>query len=172
MKKKVEDAVARTLVSKATVGSAAIALQEKADSNTHSIIDQTNAQLVEYYDELIKCVNENKSKVPGDFYVVVITKKEKLLENVIRNYFFSRVSCPTPDYDQAVYHYKASDETLSFVWVIPDRDTCLLLRANTSQVAAEELDLLGFVMNFANGELYKLAKKLNGESLESVILEK
>lgn len=157
---------------RATVGEAAVDLQLKAANENHTVVDQAKEQLKEYYDELINCIKENKTKITGSFYVVVITKKERLLTNVLRNYFFARISCPTPDYDQSVYFYKAEDETLSFIWTIPDRETCLLLRANASQVPAEEMELLGFVHNFANGELYKLCKKLNGEKVDSVILEK
>jgi len=169
--KREREPLARKNVARATVGKAAVALQERAGNDVHPIIDQTKAQLSEYYDNLIKCVNENKSKVPDNFYIVVITKKEKLLNNVIRNYFFSRMTCPTPDYDQAVYFYDAKAETISFIWVIPDRETCLLLKANALTIAPEERELLGFVMDFSEGKLYKLAKHLNGESADSVILE-
>ena len=169
MKKKEKDVVS------ATVGQAAVALQEKAgndtSSSTHPIVDQTTAQLSEYYDNLIQCVNENKSKIAGNFYIIVITKKEKLLENVLRNYFFARISCPTPDYDQAVYRYDAQGEAISFIWVIPDKETCLMLIKNMAQVAPEERDLLQFVIDFHSGKLMWKAKQLNGESQDSVILE-
>ena len=163
--------VVKTLSVKPTVGEVAAKLLEKAESNDQTVIDQTREQLSEYYDELIKCVNEHKNKIVGNFYVVVITKKERLITNVLRNYFFARVSCPTPDYDQAVYHYDAKKEELSFMWVIPDRETCLLLRANTSQIPQEELQLLGFVQDFASGKLFKLAKSLNGEKVDSIEIE-
>jgi len=170
-KSRVTDTSVDDTSAKLTVGEVAVDLQLKAANQNHTVIDQSKEQLKEYYDELLNCIKENKTKITGSFYVVVITKKERLLTNVLRNYFLARISCPTPDYDQAVYFYNAQAETLSFIWTIPDKETCLLLMANTSQVPAEEKELLGFVHNFANGELYKLCKKLNGEKADSVILE-
>ena len=154
-----------------TVGSAAVELQKNASNDTHSVIDQTEKQISEYYANLVQCVNENKSKFEGDFYLVVITKKERLLENVMRNYFFARVSCPTPDYDQAVYKYDHKGEQVTFIWVIPDKETCLMMINNTALIAPEEQQLLQFVIDYSNGELFRLAKKLNGESLTSPLLE-
>lgn len=156
---------------KSTVGAAAVALQKKATSDTHPIVDQAQAQLSEYYDNLIKCVKDNKHKYAGDFYIVVLTKKERLLENVLRNYFFARNTCPTPDYDQSVYYYDAAKEEVSYIWTIPDRETCLILLANAADLPKEEWELLEFVNDFASGKLYKLAKSLNKEKYESVELD-
>jgi hypothetical protein len=147
-----------------TVGAAAVALQAKASNNNHSIIDQTNEQIKEYCANLIECVNSNKSKYQGDFYIVVITKKERLLENVLRNYFFARNSCPTPDYDQALFKYNAHLEEISFIWVVPDKETCVMLIKNMAQVVPEERELLQFAIDFASGKLMYLAKKMNGEN--------
>jgi hypothetical protein len=158
-----------------TVGAAAVKLLEKANStsagNAHTVIDQTQEQISKYYDNLIQCIKDNKDKFASSFYVVVITKKERLLENVIRNYFFARVSCPTPDYDQAVYFYDAKAEQLSFVWVLPDKETSMMLLQNWGKVAPEERDLLQFVIDFSSGKLFWLAKKLNGEQETSPLLE-
>lgn len=170
----------KTLESKSnarlTVGKSAIALQEKASketgaSSSHSVIDQTQEQLSEYLDNLKQCVYDHKNKIMDDFYVVVITKKERLLENVLRNYFLARQSCPTPDYDQAVYFYDYKKEDLSFIWVIPDKETCMMLIKNMSRVAPEEQQLLQYAIDFASGKLFWLAKQRNGERQDSVILE-
>ena len=87
------------------------------------------------------------------------------------NYFYARLSCPTPDYDQTLYKYSHKQESLTFLWVIPSRDTCQLLKDNALQVVPEERELLGFVLNFADGSLFKLAKKLNGEVEDSSLLQ-
>lgn len=158
-------------VAKPTVGEVAAKLLEKADDFKHTVVDQTQAQLSEYYDNLIQCVKDHKDKILSDFYVVVLTKKERIITNVIRNYFFARITCPTPDYDQAVYKYSHKNEEISFVWVIPDRETCQLLRANATQLPPEEQQLMGFVNDFASGKLFKLAKSLNGEKIDSIELE-
>jgi hypothetical protein len=126
----------------------------------------------DYEDNISFCVNRHKREIIGDFYVVVITKKERLMENVLRNYFTARASCPTPDYDQTVYRYNKSDDFLEFMWTIPDKGTCHLLRDNAINVAPEERDLRDFVIEFLDGSLLKLSKKLNREVADSNILQK
>lgn len=117
----------------------------------------------EYDMNFVACIQSSKKVFPGNFYVVVITKKEPLMQNVIRNYFFGRNTCPAPDYDQTVYSYDARKEEFKFLWVIPSKDACLYLKDNALQVAPEERDLLKFVLDFADGTLYTLCRQLNGE---------
>lgn len=125
----------------------------------------------DYIDNLIECVQKNRDHFKGDFFVVVITKKEPLLQNVLRNYFFARKSCPTPDYDQAVYKYNASGEDIEYVWCIPDRETCFVFLENKDKVIFEETQLLQTIIDFDNGVLYKLAKKFNNESENSILID-
>lgn len=117
----------------------------------------------EYEDHIFKVVEEGKNKHYDDFFIVVITKRERLLANVIRNYFFTRESCPTPDYDQTVYHYHNKHDELEFLWVLPSKDTCQLFKANALQIAPEERHLLEFILQDSNGELLALSKRLNRE---------
>lgn len=114
----------------------------------------------------------NRSAHLGDFYVVVITKKEKLLENVLRNYFLETIDCPTPDYNQSVYRYDAAKEELEYLWTVPDRDTCDLFQQNAIHIVPEERALLDFVLKFRNGTLLQQARRLNGENLVTgIVLE-
>lgn len=158
-------------MTKPTVGKVATDLQQKQNENTHSAAEQMAEQLSDYDKNIFECVETAKKHYPTDFFVVVLTKKEKLLSNVIRNYFYARLTCPTPDYDQAVYFYNHTDDAIDFIWVIPSRETCHLLRDNALLVSPEERQLLTFVLEFADGTLYKLAKKLNGEQDDSITLE-
>ena len=151
---------------KDTVGKQAISLLQRPD-NGHSVIEQMQENLTDYDKQLFECVAEGRSKYSKDFFVEVITKKEPLLENVLRNYFINRYTCPTPNYDQVVYQYHYQDELLEFLWVIPAKDACLYLKNNALQVHESERDLLNFVMQFSNGDLYRRCKKLNGENLYS-----
>lgn len=107
---------------------------------------------------------KNRAAMDGDFFIASIIKKEHLLQNVIRNYFIPTIDCPTPTYDQTIYKYDAHKEALEFLWVIPDRETCLTLQENKDIVVPEERQLLQYVLHFYDGTLYKLAKKLNKES--------
>lgn len=138
--------------------------------DTRSPIDLEREMQKEYIKELLNCCNEGKKKFPGDFYLVVITKKEPLMPNVLRNYFFARRSCPTPDYDQAVYSYNAQQEEISFLWVIPSKWTCIYLKLHYNEVAPEERDLLHHVLKFSDGTYWNLMKKLNNEHKDSVKL--
>lgn len=116
-----------------------------------------------YASELENCVLEFRKSNARDFYVSVLTKKERLMENVLRNYFFPLHACPTPTYDQAVYKYNHEDERIEFLWVIPSKDTCELFMANADQIVPEERDLLRFISSMYNGSLLQLARKLNNE---------
>lgn len=121
-------------------------------------------------DNLIQCVQENKNKFPQDLYIVVLTKAEKLMPNVLRNQFFARLSCPTPDYDQSVYRYRFVDECIEYLWTIPSQNACHHLLNNAHLVVKEEQDLLNFVRLFADGSLFALAKNLNKEHAEDPVM--
>lgn len=154
-----------------TVGSVATDLLRKQATDTHSADEQMAEQLADYDKSLHECIERCKKEYASDFFVVVLTKRETLLTNVIRNYFYGRLTCPTPDYDQAVYLYRRAEEAVDFVWVVPSRDACHHLKDNAASVVLKERELLNFVLAFADGTLYRLAKKLNGENAESIILE-
>ncbi len=153
-----------------TVGKLSSELLQK-ESPTHSPIELEREMHTEYEANLFSCIETGKKMYGNSFYVVVITKRERLMPNVFRNYFFSRSSCPTPDWDQTVYRYEKSCDEIEFLWVIPSKDTCEHLTLNALQVAPEERALLGFVLSFSDGTLFKLAKKLNKEMEHSPLLE-
>lgn len=156
---------------KQTMGTIALDLAKSAHDNTHSAHDQMRESLTDWDKNIYECVERSKKEFPFDFYIVVITKKEKLLENVLRNYFTGRISCPTPDYDQTVFRYDRFKESLEFIWVIPSKDTCLYMKENPLEIHPEERQLLQFVLDFADGSLFRKAKELNREEMHSVVLK-
>ena len=156
---------------KETVGKLARDLLLKNDVPTHSPAEQMREQLSEFEKNVEICLDEHKKHFPGDFYIVVLTKKEKLMQNVIRNYFYGRRSCPTPDYDQCVYLYNKQHNRLELLWVIPDRKTAKYFRDYSHEVNPTQYELLSYVLKFADGSLFKLAKKLNGEKEDTPELE-
>lgn len=127
--------------------------------------DQMREQLREYESSIAACIDSGKSSFPGDFYVVVITKRERLMPNVIRNYFFSRLSCPSPDYDQTVYHYHRKDDHIEFIWVIPSPVAVKDLLRHRHELDASFFGLLKFVLEFLDGTLEAKARTLNDEPL-------
>lgn len=115
---------------------------------------------------------KNRPALEGSFFITVILKKEKLLENVLRNYFVPTQACPTPTYDQTLYRYDHQKESIEFVWVIPDKETCEIFRENIAIIVPEERGLLKCILDFYDGTYYRMMKKFNGEKMErSVKLE-
>lgn len=153
-----------------TVGKISTDLQRKAPDSRDPIEIQ-RAIHHDYEKHFSECVDNALKTIEGDFYVCVITKKERLMNNVLRNYFLSRSTCPTPDYDQTVYKYHRNSGTVEFLWVLPSKDTCELFKQNALQIAPEERHLLDFILMDSSGELLALSKKLNGEKKESIKLE-
>ena len=108
---------------------------------------------------------KTRDAMDGDFYIVGLIKKEKLLDNVLRNYFIPTKSCPTPAYDQTVYQFISSGDEIRLLWVVPDEETSLTLQENRNIVVPEERGLLQYVLDYYDGTLYRMAKKLNGEAM-------
>lgn len=152
-----------------TVGQLSTELMQK-EPETRSPIEQMRESLTDYEKNIYECVDRGKKEFPNNFFVVVITKKERLMPNVLRNYFTCRLSCPTPNYDQTLYKYDKQLDSVEFIWTIPDRETCHILRDNAVNVVKSERELLKFVLDFNDGTLYKLCKLLNGEKEDSPLL--
>jgi hypothetical protein len=143
-----------------TVGKASYNLWGKKPEAADAT-EQMREQLDQYDKELLECLEFGKKKYYDDFYLVVITKKERLMPNVMRNYFFSRSTCPTPDYDQTIYRYTKSDDGVEFLWVVPSKQACLYMLNNPLEI--QEKELLGFVLDYSDGTLMKKALQLNKE---------
>ena len=141
------------------------------EPNTHSAHEQMQEQLGEYDKNFWIAFDAAKATYPsGDFYIEIITKKEPLMQNVLRNYFLTKRACPTPTWDQAVHRYNHANQTIEFLWVVPDKRTCAYFMANADSIPREEYHLCNFVHKFENGELLKEAKQLNGEQPDSPFL--
>ncbi len=152
-------------VKRRTVGQEALDLFQKGAQEL-SVVALQQEMTREYYQNLIDCALKDRKLYSGRFFIVVITKNERLLPNVFRNYFYSRHTCPTPDYDQSVFKYNNFTEEIEYLWTIPSQDTCFHLYENRFEVCVGERDLLNFVLRFRRGELMNLAKRLNGERRE------
>lgn len=143
-------------------------LLDKADTLDPIAIEREAHK--DYAANIYECVKNGIKVYDGaGFYVVVETKKERLLENVLRNFFFHRMSCPTPNYDQTVYYYSHANDHINFLWVVPSQETCEIFKHNVSKIIPDEYDLLKYVLDFEDGTLLKLAKSLNREQISSII---
>lgn len=150
---------------KDTVGKLSSELLQHDTYGDISSGDQMREQLREYEDNIAATITAGKSSFSSDFFVVVITKRERLMPNVIRNYFFSRLSCPSPDYDQTVYHYHQKDDHLEFLWVVPAPVAVKDMLKHRHDLDMSFYGLLKFVLEFLDGTLEAKARTLNGEPL-------
>lgn len=145
-----------------TVGKLSVDLLIK-DEPQHTVVDMQREMQKDYEKHFFEALESGKKQFEGDFYIVVMTKGERVLTNVIRNFFLARKSCPTPTYDNTVYRYIRAEDHIEFLWVIPSKKSCEYLKQNMLEVSPEEKDLLHFVLDFYDGALDIRAKKLNGE---------
>lgn len=149
---------------KVTAGKIATDLMQKGIEQVNPIEYQREIHK-QYEKEIYTCVENGIKKYDGDFFIVVLYKRERALLNVYRAYYFPRQSCPTPSYDQIVYKYHRKDRIIELLWVMPDIETATVFQNHALEIASEERGLLQFVLDFYDGTLDKLAKKLNNEGV-------
>jgi hypothetical protein len=145
-----------------TVGQLSQELTAK-DDYAYSPID-LGRKMLEGYDSMVhEAVEKGLKELTTGFYVVILTGKPAFYERTITRYPFVRRSCPTPETDQTVFRFDRKNNTLEELWTIPDKETCAIMMNNASQVDPKEWQLLGNIYQYHNGNLLKMAKKLNKE---------
>jgi len=100
-------------------------------------------------------------------FIAVLSLRERLMHNVLRNKFLPRQSCPTPTYCQTVFKYEKVHDKLEILWTIPDRQSCTNLLENALKVEQEERVVLKHVLDFYDGTLDRLCQKENGEIIHT-----
>ena len=156
---------------KKTVGARVLDnLNSSSEHGPVSVIELERAMQEEYHNQLLDIIDQDHDKYSGDFYVVVLTKNERLIPNGFRNYFLTRHSCPTPFFDQSVFKYNKLEGRVEYLWTVPDKQVCEHLAINAPLVVESERWLLSFVLSYYNGDLLKLAQKHNKETKEQGIL--
>jgi len=145
-----------------TVGKISLDLQQKEPDSRDPIEIQREVHK-KYEQHIYDAAQEAKRTFMGDFFIEVATKKERLMHNVLRNFFCARQSCPTPTWDQTVYWYHKDKDMIEFLWVVPSKDTCELFIENALLIDPAEKELLGFVLDFNDGTLLQRAKIINKE---------
>jgi len=148
-----------------TVGETALDLQVKDDKINaielqREVHKGSNSER-SFEEEIWEAVDRGKKdpSMEGTFYIVVLFKKERHLQNILRQYFFYRQSCPSPDFDQTVYKYYPKGDEIEYLWTIPNNAACVFLPANRFDLPSEQLPLLEMVEAFRRGDLDKLALK-------------
>lgn len=149
-----------------TVGKIASELMQKQIETTDPV-EQMSENLKDYDKNIQDCIDRYKKIFDGPFYVVVHTRSERLMANVLRLQFTGYRACPTPQWDQTVYLYNPIEDSITFLWVVPSKQACRFFMKNALHIPLDQRELLKFVLDFNDGTLLALAKKLNGEQLDS-----
>lgn len=155
---------------KTTLGKAALDLQAQGPMNTDSIELQQeffkgshSKKALE--EEIWEVVDSGRKVYKGNFCVVLLTKKERHLTNVIRNFIFHRQTCPQPEFDQTVYLYHKKHDELEYLWTVPNNASCLNLPLYKNHLPDEQQILISMAEAFNSGDLDKYAARIN-ESLD------
>lgn len=146
-----------------TLGQLVLENGAKEHPGTVGVLELIQEANKDYEEKLIATIEAGRKARLGDFFVVILFKKERLFEEVMHSIFFHRQSCPTPTTSQVVYKYHRDPERLEFLWVVPDPDTCMYYCDNALEVDESERDLLNFILDFRSGSLDQKARDLNGE---------
>lgn len=153
-----------------TIGSLSQELLTKELETNDPIEMQQEMQYSSFEHEFNTAIDRAKQKYSSDFYIVVLNQRFRMFSNVMRTYFIDRLSCPTPDYDQAVYHYERKTEKIEFLWVVPDKNTCEEVYRDALMINPEYRQLLNYVIDFYDGSLLNKAKMLNHEDKQSLVI--
>lgn len=148
-----------------TVGQYSWELQQKDDKinpiDLQKAVHKGNKSEDSFESQVRLAVERGEKLYEGNFFLVVLFKKERLMINTVRQYFLPRKTCPRPEYDQVVYKYERKAQDLSFLWVIPDKQTCESLPIQKSFIPLDQQEFAQFVSDFNSGKLDKLCDQIN-----------
>lgn len=152
---------------KENVGKYSYELQQKDEKinpvDLQRAVHEGNESDDSYENQVRLAAERGLKELDGDFYIVVLFKKERLMVNVVRQYFFPRKTCPRPEYDQVVYRYYRDSHSLKFMWVIPDKTSCETLPSHKNFLPADQKEFLKYIIDFNEGKLDQLSNQLNEE---------
>lgn len=131
-------------------------------------VGETSLEMNKTFEEnLMDCIikyQKERLEPNNPFYAVVLHKKERLMCNVVRRYFFCRESEPTPDYDQIVFHVEPKTMQVNFKWVIPDITTYTDMVLNGASYPKDKQHLVHFCKAMAENRLADYQKLERGTS--------
>lgn len=118
-----------------------------------------------YLESLQNAVKRGETLYEGDFHVILLMRRDRILQNVLRDMFFPRKSCPTPTYDQTVFYFHRDTGDLEFLWTLPAKEVCKELIRFYDYLTPEEKALANHVIRWRNGDLLKIVKRINKEEV-------
>lgn len=119
----------------------------------------------DYIAGALRGIERGKTKFSGNFYLEVptITKTKYKSHGVTFPVFFPRKTCPVPVFNRTVYKYYAKDDRVEMLWCLPNEADCLDYYHNKHLVHPDEYCLLEQVMNYFNGDIFKLTNSMEIE---------
>jgi len=158
-------------VDRETLGQTILSLYGKQPDSLDPIEITEEMGNKEYIKGLYACVEKTVKTYPKDFYITAIRVQIPLMQNKAYKLLFkSRLTCPSPQYDEDAWKYTAVDENLEFLWSVPDIGTCHMLKDNALIVEPEERQLRDFAIAFLDGDLLRKSKMMNDEKEQSNII--
>jgi len=144
-------------------------LYAEAQNKKHETVELRELQREfnkDYMDNLIQAALKGKSHHPNvdRYFVVVLMKRERLMTKVLRNYFTTRITCPTPAHDQTVYMFNAKTEELTFLWVIPSKEICEKIYSYKYALNHPYAQLMPQVVDFMEGRLHLKEQEFNNST--------
>ena len=149
-----------------TAGQISMELFEKEPEVT-DVRDARSEMLKDYVNKVEDTIAKALKRRTGDFFVEVETKKERTMQNVIRNFIMDRETCPTPHFDQIVYKYHRRNDEVEFLWSIPNKRLCMYIHQHPLELPPEMADLRTTVLDFYDDTLLRKCKKLNEETINT-----
>jgi hypothetical protein len=154
-----------------TLGQAILNLHGKTPDSLDPIEISEEMGNKEYADGLNKCIDKTTKNFPKDFYITAIRVEIPLMQKKAYKLLFkSRLTCPSPQYDEDAWKYHSETGSIEFLWSVPDIGTCHMLRNNALIVDPEERQLRDFAIAMLDGDLLKKARELNGEKEQSNVI--
>jgi len=144
---------------KKTLGEFAV----EANKNTDKVqAGELGSKMLEGFEKAMEeTIEDGIKKYKHCFFIVVLLIKNDVLR-VVNNKYFTRHTCPTPTFSQAVYFYSKDKKRPEFLWVIPDRNTVSALMASSFSSLHKDYQILyPFVESFSNNKLLEFADNFN-----------
>lgn len=126
-------------------------------------VEQNEVRKADRIRALNEALEDGIKKYNGDFYVACLRRKEPLMQEIIRSYWVTRESCPSPNFDQDVIKFDRTSMKFELLWSIPDQHTCQHLIDNRLLLDEEDKKLFTYIDDYANGRLHILSMRLNRE---------
>ena len=127
-------------------------------------VGETSSEMNKTFEEaLMECVRSyQKERLENTtpFYVIFQNKKERLMQNVIRRYFYGRETEPTPTYDIGVYKCDPITQKIDFKWTIPDQATYFDMLINANRYPPEKQQLVMFCKLMSENRLADYQKEV------------